>query len=149
MFIPDRHRLHLVFQDFDAHAVRCHDERLIDRLLLPGSTATPAAFHWATRSWTLSTMKPTWFTTSPRCRLLLSRSCEIQVHVDAGEHDQRVAAGMNSLPPMARKSFLFAFDVLRRNVPVPDGHPDVVERGRLRSRSARRHAIAIVKMREQ
>ena len=36
-----------------------------NRLLLPGSTGTPAAFHWATRSGTLSTMNPTWFTTEP------------------------------------------------------------------------------------
>ncbi len=35
------------------------------RLLVPGSTGTPAAFHLATCSWTLLTMKPTWFTTEP------------------------------------------------------------------------------------
>jgi len=34
-------------------------------LLLPGSTATPAAFHLATDSGTLLTMNPTWFTTDP------------------------------------------------------------------------------------
>jgi len=50
MLVADRHRLRLVFQDFDAHAVRRHDEGLVRPIVGAGSTGTPAAFHLATCS---------------------------------------------------------------------------------------------------
>jgi hypothetical protein len=65
MLVADRHRLRLVFQDFHAHAVRRFDIGLVKPSIPPGSTFTPLAFHSATRFCTLSTMKPTWFTTVP------------------------------------------------------------------------------------
>ena len=34
VFIPDRHRLHLVFQDFDTDTVRRHDEGLIQSVVV-------------------------------------------------------------------------------------------------------------------
>ena len=103
-----RHRLGLVFQDFDAHAVRRLDEGLVQPVLLPGSTGTPAAFHWAMRAWTLSTMKPTWFTTEPWLPPSPFSVPRFKLMYTPGNIMSGFPPGMNNLPPMARKSFLFA-----------------------------------------
>ena len=110
------------------------------RLLLPGSTGTPAAFHWATRSCTLLTMKPTWFTTEPCGAAIALLGPEVQIDVDAGEHHQRVSAGHEQLAAHGEEELLVGFHILRDDVPVTHGHADLVERGRLRDRACLRPA---------
>ena len=65
----DRKFLVLVFENFDAQAVRRMDIGLIGprSLPLPGCTGTPATFHLETALRTFRTLNPTWLTTVPCC----------------------------------------------------------------------------------
>ena len=61
---------------------------------------------------------------------------ENQIDVEPREHDQRVSAGHEQLAAHGKKELLVRFDILRHDVPVTHGHPDLVERGWLRTRRA-------------
>ena len=66
MFAADRHGLRLVFQDFHAHAVGSLDESLVQPVVVArAGPSRPRLSTGRLAVCTLSTMKPTWFTTDP------------------------------------------------------------------------------------
>src|ERR1700704_803492 len=80
------------------------------RSLLPGVTATPAAFHLATASCTFGTRKPTWLITVPSVPPLdgatPGRRC--RKTTTPGNFTMSKSPGLAATPPNATKIFLLA-----------------------------------------
>src|SRR5262245_39522870 len=136
MLMTDRHRLRLVFQDFDAYAVRGLHEGLVQAVIVawkhPHTRSLPLGdplldivddeadmVHHRALSTTLSFLGP-----------------EVQIDVDPGKHDQRVSTGHEQFAAHGKKQFFIRFHIFRNDVPVTHGHPNLVEWSGLRESGA-------------
>ena len=124
----DRHALRLVFQNFDAHAVRRLDECLVEPVVAAGQ-------HRNTRS--LPLRDPLLHVVDDEADVVHHRALAAAIpgriperQVDAHAREQQgLRITRDRLPAHSDKDFLVGFRIFRREVPMAHGYARLVERG--------------------
>ena len=97
MFVADGDRLRLVFQDFDAHAVRRHDEGLVHPVVEPREHRHARGLPLGDTLLDVVDDEADVVNHGTLCAAISLLVPEDQVDIDPGEHDQRVSAGHEQL----------------------------------------------------
>jgi len=132
VLVLDRHRLRLVFEDLDAHAVRRHDKGLVQ-------PAVAAREH--VHALGLPLCGPLLDVVHDEAHMIddgADRAAvaflhpEIEIDVDPWERHQRIAAGHVHFRAHGEEQFLVGLHIPRNEMPMPHGHAGIVVRGGLR-----------------